>query len=203
MGSGSVVEETQQTTAVLPPSTKSTSPPEWGDLPPAAVIKQLKQLTPEVLYSCRLREFYKSYPSWERMTPEQKNKTLAWFHTLPAEVKGKYFLFFFRLVFNILFSFCAILFCSASVLVEARNDWAMHSRQETAANRQTTKDDIARLLHLFEEPMAQRHWSNLYSVLSGPELDARKSSREYSESANPLEFLAEISTIMTNFNCRT
>jgi hypothetical protein len=68
----------------------------------------------------------------------------------------------------------------------------MQARQETAASGQTTKDDIVRLIHLFKEPMAQRHWSNLYSVLSRPELDARKSSREYSESSNPLEFLAEL-----------
>ena len=68
----------------------------------------------------------------------------------------------------------------------------MQSRQEAAVTAQTSKDDIVRLLHLFKEPRAQRHWTNLYSVLSRPELDARKSGREYSESANPLEFLAEI-----------
>ena len=40
--------------------------------------------------------------------------------------------------------------------------------------------------------MAQRHWTNLYAVLTRPELDARKSSGEYAEAANPLESLAEI-----------
>ena len=105
MGSGSVVEETQQTTVVLPPPTQSTSPPEWGDLPPATVIKRLKQLTPEVLYSCRLREFYKSYPRWEKMVPEQKNKSLAWFRTLPVEVQGIYLFLLMFVLSLIMFSF--------------------------------------------------------------------------------------------------
>jgi hypothetical protein len=92
--------------------------------------------------------------------------------------------------YHVLISF--FLRCLESVLVEARNDCALQDKEETAAAVQTTKDDIVRLLHLFKEPRAQRHWTNLYSVLSRPELDARKSGREYSESANPLEFLAEI-----------
>ncbi len=68
----------------------------------------------------------------------------------------------------------------------------MQVRQVTAASGQIMKDGMVCLLHLFKEPMAQCHWSNLYSALSRPELDARKSSREYSELANPLEILAEL-----------
>jgi hypothetical protein len=48
----------------------------------------------------------------------------------------------------------------------------------TASAVQTNKDDIARLLHLYKEPIAQRHWTDLYSILSRPELDARKSGGE-------------------------
>ena len=66
------------------------------------------------------------------------------------------------------------------------------ARNDVAANGQTTKDDIVRLLHLFKEPMAQRHWTDLYSVLSRPDLDARKSGGEYAVAANPLASLAEI-----------
>jgi len=40
--------------------------------------------------------------------------------------------------------------------------------------------------------MAQRHWTDLYSVLSRPDLDARKSGGEYAVAANPLASLAEI-----------
>jgi hypothetical protein len=57
---------------------------------------------------------------------------------------------------------------------------------------QSTKDDIVRLIHLFKEPVAQRHWTDLYSVLSRLELDARKSGGEYAIAANPLAALAEI-----------
>jgi hypothetical protein len=86
-----------------------------------------------------------------------------------------------------------------TVLADATTESAAESRQEAAVTAQTSKDDIVRLLHLFKEPRAQRHWTNLYSILSRPELDARKSSREYSESANPLEFLAEIYNDYDNF----
>jgi Fic family protein len=55
-----------------------------------------------------------------------------------------------------------------------------------------TKDDIARLLHLFKEPFAQRHWTNLHGILTRTELDARKTQGAYAEAANPLSYLAEI-----------
>jgi hypothetical protein len=65
-------------------------------------------------------------------------------------------------------------------------------QRESQRDKNTTKDDIARLLHLFKEPVAQRHWSNLYGILSRNELDARKSTGEQSEAARPLSCLAEI-----------
>jgi hypothetical protein len=63
----------------------------------------------------------------------------------------------------------------------------------TSSNRtgNATKDNIARLLHLYKDTMAQRHWSNLYGILSRAELDGRKSSGVQSKAANPLCYLAE------------
>jgi hypothetical protein len=54
------------------------------------------------------------------------------------------------------------------------------------------KDDIARLLHLFKEPVAQVHWSNLYGVLNRAELNERKTDGPLSDAANALSCLAEI-----------
>lgn len=70
----------------------------------------------------------------------------------------------------------------------------------TASAVQTNKDDIARLLHLYKEPIAQRHWTDLYSILSRPELDARKSGGEYGIAANPLASLAELFNDYDNFS---
>ncbi len=56
----------------------------------------------------------------------------------------------------------------------------------------TTKDDIVRLLHLFKEPRAQRHWTNLHGVMNRAELDSRKAPAVYAEALNPLCHLAEI-----------
>jgi hypothetical protein len=73
------------------------------------------------------------------------------------------------------------------------------TQNEANVNSQTTKDDIVWLMHLFKEPRAQRHWSNLYGVLKQAELDARKSNGEHSEATNPLDYLAEIFNDYENF----
>ena len=74
----------------------------------------------------------------------------------------------------------------------AKADSAAVQQKEIQRDKNTTKDDIARLLHLFMEPVAQRHWTNLYGILSRNQLDARKSPGEQSEAARPLSFLAEL-----------
>jgi len=38
------------------------------------------------------REFYKSYYSWAKMTMDQRNKTLSYFHSLPIDMQGMYFI---------------------------------------------------------------------------------------------------------------
>ena len=85
-----------------------------------------------------------------------------------------------------------LLFILADILEQSRADARDIADNAAVTNGQTTKDDIARLIHLFKEPMAQRHWTDLYSVLSRAELDARKSGGEYAVAANPLASLAEI-----------
>jgi hypothetical protein len=104
-GSGLVVEETQQFSQ-LPErpqlvarcsTVQSTNPPEWEDIPPDAVIKRLKAIPQEVLFSPRVREFYKSYPIWDKMSPEQKNKAVAWYRSLPEHIQGILLLISFRI----------------------------------------------------------------------------------------------------------
>jgi hypothetical protein len=91
-----------------------------------------------------------------------------------------------------LLTFASFLASLASIIDTARiaNDEMLQNA--ATVSTQSTKDDIVRLIHLFKEPVAQRHWTDLYSVLSRPELDARKSGGEYAIAANPLAALAEI-----------
>ncbi len=88
------------------------------------------------------------------------------------------------------------MYCSFALLVNvvnlAKADSEQVQQKESQRDKNTSKDDIARLLHLFKEPVAQRHWTNLYGILSRNQLDARKSSGEQSEAARPLSFLAEL-----------
>ena len=91
-GTGTVVGESLDVSLPGPSQqcTQSTSPPEWEDIPPDVVIKRLKAIPPDVTSSLRIRDFYKSYPSWEKMTQEQKNKAVAWYRTLPHDIQGKF-----------------------------------------------------------------------------------------------------------------
>jgi hypothetical protein len=55
----------------------NAGPPEWDALSPDVVIKCCKAVSAETLRSNGVRDFYKSYPSWAKMTQDQKNKTVA------------------------------------------------------------------------------------------------------------------------------
>jgi hypothetical protein len=46
-----------------------------------------------------LQPFYKSYTQWEKMTMNQRNKSLAWFCKLPDHSKGK-LIFYVSFVFS-------------------------------------------------------------------------------------------------------
>jgi hypothetical protein len=56
------------------------------------------------------------------------------------------------------------------------NDATLAEQTNTTGNTQTTKDDIARLIHLYKEPSAQKHWCSLRRVMSRAELDSRKAA---------------------------
>lgn len=85
-----------------------------------------------------------------------------------------------------------LFYYSELVVSEAQQDTVAASQSASTRNTQTSKDDIVRLIHLFKEPSAQRHWTNLHGIMKRAELDARKSAPAYAEGANPLSHLAEI-----------
>ncbi len=68
----------------------------------------------------------------------------------------------------------------------------MITQTATSTMSHTTKDDIVVLLHLFKEPSAQRHWTNLHGIMNRAELDTRKAPAVYAEKSNPLCHLAEL-----------
>ena len=81
----------------------------------------------------------------------------------------------------------------------AKQESSKVAEEATSANNQTSKDDVARLLHLFKDPAAQIHWSNHYGVLNRAQLDARRSSGPESDAANSLSCLASIFNDYKNF----
>jgi hypothetical protein len=108
-----------------------------------------------------------------------------------------FFFYFFIFLTNQCISFLSLL---VNVVHLAKTDSEQVQQKESQRDKNTTKDDIARLLHLFKEPMAQRHWTNLYGILTRNQLDARKSSGEQSEAARPLSYLAEMFNDYQGFN---
>jgi hypothetical protein len=51
---------------------QSANPPKWENKPPNIVIKLLKAVSPDKISSLKIRDFYKPYPSWDKMTEDQK-----------------------------------------------------------------------------------------------------------------------------------
>jgi hypothetical protein len=163
------------------------------------VLKRLKLNTKNDLSSIGKREFFKSYVCWDKMTSDQRNKPLSWFQSLPDGFKGMFlyllfFLFHLSPAQQLFFSFFF-----ECVVHEAREDSVLVTQTAASVTNHTTKDDIVRLLHLFKEPRAQRHWTNLHGVMNRAELDSRKAPAVYAEASNPLCHLAEILTIMMDF----
>lgn len=66
---------------------------------------------------------------------------------------------FSHIYLQLLFNFYMSL---KTVLDEAHAATHTLTQNDTAANSQATKDDIIHLMHIFKEPMAQRHWSYLH-----------------------------------------
>jgi hypothetical protein len=69
------------------------TPPEWEDIPSDIIMSTVKKLKPDLLEGKDLRPFYKSYNSWEKMTAEQRDKAIAWYRRLPANIQGLYLYF--------------------------------------------------------------------------------------------------------------
>mmetsp|Transcript_19960 Transcript_19960/g.33409 ORF Transcript_19960/g.33409 Transcript_19960/m.33409 type:complete len:223 (-) Transcript_19960:953-1621(-) len=131
--------------------TPSTSfPTAWPQCDADRVVEQLKVLSPEECPPGR-NGWYTSYPSWQRMTVTQQNKTKQFFLLLTPEVRTR-------------------------VATAAQN--SQNEATVTEANRTqlTTKDDRARLLHLYVDPAAQGLWTEAYGVMDRVTLDARNSA---------------------------
>jgi hypothetical protein len=62
--------------------------PEWDGCNPNFILKRLKAIPKIELQSRGKREFYKSYYSWEKMSLDQRNKTLLYFRSLPEDWQG-------------------------------------------------------------------------------------------------------------------
>jgi hypothetical protein len=175
----------------------TNDPSDWNNVSPNHVMGRLKLLKAEVLDRHDLRPFYKSYSNWEKMTREQQNKAVAWFRKLPDDLKGKYILIFFIYLFS-MFSCLkteahGTVRSSAPLILEtAKAEQEKVSEEAVSTAAVTTKDDIARLIHLFKFPGAQGHWTNHYGVLNRVQLDACRTAGAASDAANPLSCLVEI-----------
>ena len=105
------------------------------------------------------------------------------FTSFQRKFKVRLFFFMFLNHFWTVRSFklqCYLYTLPENVLTDAMDISDKHIQEEAVAKIMTTKEEGVHLIHFFMEPAAQRHWTNLYTVLSRVELDARKSSEDYS-----------------------
>jgi hypothetical protein len=82
------VEGPSHTRPPLGNITNNSIIPEWDGSSPDTVVKCLKALNKDQLKELGIREFYKSYGSWDKMTMEQRNKVVSYFCALPEETQG-------------------------------------------------------------------------------------------------------------------
>jgi hypothetical protein len=86
-----------------------------------------------------------------------------------------------------------------AVLNRARHQTTSSVHKDAIISNQTNKDGISHLIHLFKEPGAQVHWTNLNNILNQEQLDARRRAGPQSEAANLLAALAEMLNDYSNF----
>jgi len=86
----------------------------------------------------------------------------------------------------------------------AANEAGKASDASKVRKNQTTKDDIARLLHLFKYPDAIIHWSALSRSFTRRELDSRHSKAPSANSARTMQEAAdsygELATIFNDYD---
>jgi len=153
-----------------PPEGNDSLPQSFGDVDPDVLIEILKKCTD--VGTNRRKEFYKTYGKWGTLKKEQKNNVVLWFENLSEDTKG-------------------------SILEQCK---AASSDDNKGEVTRTTKDDIARLLHLNRHPAAMVHWTNTQLIMNRQQLDSRNSNiPEAREVANPWECLANIFNDYVNF----
>ncbi len=78
----SVIPETQATTA------NADIPQDFEGVDPDYIMDRTKLIRPDILTMLKMKPFYKSYSSWEKLSADQKNKALSFFRKLPAALRG-------------------------------------------------------------------------------------------------------------------
>lgn len=71
-------------------TTQENIPTDFDGVHNDFILKRLKELKPELLADLNLKSFYKSYSVWQKLTDDQKNKTVSYFRKLPLQLRGKY-----------------------------------------------------------------------------------------------------------------
>jgi hypothetical protein len=86
---GTIIGETQQGSN----PTLDNVAPDFEGVHPDYIMHRLKLIKPDILTHLKLKPFYKSYSSWEKLSTEQKNKTVSFFRKLPEQLRGIVFFF--------------------------------------------------------------------------------------------------------------
>jgi hypothetical protein len=90
-----------------------------------------------------------------------------------------------------------------AVVVGARAESLKADSATKLRRENTTKDDVARLMHLFKDPTAIMHWSTLARSLTRRELDGRNSNAPSGNAASTMAEAAdsygELASIFNNY----
>jgi hypothetical protein len=85
---GTIIGETQRGFA----PTFDSVEPDFEGVRPECIMQHLKLIKPKILKQFKLKPFYKSYCSWEKLSNGQRHKTVSFYHKLPEQQEVKFIL---------------------------------------------------------------------------------------------------------------
>jgi hypothetical protein len=133
---------------------------EWPDCSPQSVLAELHKVG-DLEKGKNGKRFWSSYSKdWTKLTSDQINKTRLYFQNLDAPMR------------------VGILQKARAATIAAAAAKAQDANQANDAARKpnTTKNEVARLMHLVKDPRCAVHWGRIHNPMSRRDLDARKST---------------------------
>jgi hypothetical protein len=130
------------------PDTQGTSangvlPQDFEGVDPDYIMHRMKLIWPDIITLLKMKPFYKSYTSWQKLSADQKNKTVSFIRKLPTPLRGTDAFLADCSIRQNFFLITLSFFSLGNIINRAREDSLEAAQKEVSISSQNTKDDIA------------------------------------------------------------